>query len=72
MAHSLQLLANGDGPAFGAGSLSLLLFQFIHSSQKISAPVWLTADVHYAAAHYYDPTKAQFITLSLLGICMDP
>jgi alkaline phosphatase D len=22
--------------------------------------VWLTADVHYTAAHYYDPNKAQF------------
>jgi alkaline phosphatase D len=22
--------------------------------------VWLTADVHYTAAHYFDPTKAKF------------
>jgi alkaline phosphatase D len=22
--------------------------------------VWLTADVHYCAAHYYDPARAQF------------
>ena len=22
--------------------------------------MWLTADVHYAAAHYYNPDKAQF------------
>ena len=22
--------------------------------------VWLTADVHYCAAHYYDPAKAAF------------
>jgi alkaline phosphatase D len=22
--------------------------------------VWLTADVHYTAAHYYDPNRAQF------------
>jgi alkaline phosphatase D len=22
--------------------------------------VWLTADTHYTAAHFYDPTKAQF------------
>ena len=22
--------------------------------------VWLTADVHYTAAHYYNPDKAQF------------
>jgi len=22
--------------------------------------VWITADVHYCAAHYYDPARAQF------------
>jgi len=26
--------------------------------------VWLTADVHYCAAHYYDPSKAQFTDFS--------
>jgi alkaline phosphatase D len=26
----------------------------------VANTVWLTADVHYAAAHYYDPDKAQF------------
>ena len=31
------------------------------SSARISTNVvWLTADVHYCAAHYYDPAKAQF------------
>ena len=28
--------------------------------QKIRNVVWITADVHYCAAHYYDPAKAQF------------
>ena len=27
---------------------------------RIRNTVWLTADVHYTAAHYYDPNKAQF------------
>ncbi len=27
---------------------------------KIRNTVWLTADVHYTAAHYYDPSKAAF------------
>ncbi|TIL18780.1 MAG: alkaline phosphatase, partial [Mesorhizobium sp.] len=26
----------------------------------ITNTVWLTADVHYTAAHYYNPDKAQF------------
>ncbi len=25
---------------------------------KVKNIVWLTADVHYTAAHYYDPAKA--------------
>jgi alkaline phosphatase D len=28
--------------------------------QKVRNVVWLTADVHYCAAHYYDPAKAAF------------
>jgi alkaline phosphatase D len=28
--------------------------------EKISNTVWLTADVHYTAAHYYNPDKAAF------------
>jgi alkaline phosphatase D len=29
-------------------------------NNKIKNVVWITADVHYSAAHYYDPEKAQF------------
>lgn len=35
------------------------LLRFI-KNRNIKNVVWLTADVHYAAAHYYDPNKAQF------------
>ncbi|MBD2297006.1 alkaline phosphatase D family protein [Anabaena sphaerica FACHB-251] len=35
------------------------LLQFI-KRRNIKNVVWITADVHYAAAHYYDPNKAQF------------
>lgn len=35
------------------------ILRFI-KEHKIRNVVWLTADVHYAAAHYYDPRKAQF------------
>ena len=27
--------------------------------QKVRNTLWLTADVHYTAAHYYDPNKAK-------------
>ncbi|MGE0416617.1 MAG: alkaline phosphatase [Acetobacteraceae bacterium] len=35
------------------------LLSFI-KREKIANTVWLTADVHYTAAHYYDPDKAKF------------
>jgi alkaline phosphatase D len=52
-------LANGDGPALGRELELADLLRFIKQN-NIRNVVWLTADVHYAAAHYYDPGKAQF------------
>src|SRR5262249_49068987 len=51
--------ANGDGPPLGreleiAGLLSSL------KRDSVRNVVWFTADVHYTAAHYYDPRKARF------------
>jgi alkaline phosphatase D len=51
--------ANGDGPALGRELELADLLRFIKRA-NIKNVVWLTADVHYAAAHYYDPAKAQF------------
>ncbi|ABA22311.1 Twin-arginine translocation pathway signal [Trichormus variabilis ATCC 29413] len=51
--------ANGDGPALGRELELADLLRFI-KNRNIKNVVWLTADVHYAAAHYYDPNKAQF------------
>ncbi|WP_199320340.1 alkaline phosphatase [Leptolyngbya sp. FACHB-261] len=51
--------ANGDGPALGRELETADLLRFIKQN-NIRNVVWLTADVHYAAAHYYDPAKAQF------------
>ncbi|MCY2982159.1 MAG: alkaline phosphatase D family protein [Planctomycetota bacterium] len=51
--------ANGDGPALGRELEIADLLSFIKANQ-IKNTVWLTADVHYAASHYYDPSKAVF------------
>jgi len=54
-----EAVANGDGPPLGRE----LEFADLFSSMKrdrVRNVVWLTADVHYTAAHYYDPAKAQF------------
>ena len=54
-----EAVANGDGPALGREHEIAELFRNQYE-QKIRNVVWITADVHYAAAHYYDPAKAQF------------
>jgi len=51
--------ANGNGPALGRELEIAGLLRFIKNN-KIKNVVWVTADVHYSAAHYYDPEKAQF------------
>lgn len=51
--------ANGDGPALGRELEIAQLLGFMKRKQ-IKNTVWLTADVHYAASHYYDPEKAVF------------
>lgn len=54
-----EAVANGDGQPLGRELELKGLLQFIKKN-RIKNVVWLTADVHYCAAHYYDPTKAQF------------
>ncbi|MCV6584471.1 MAG: alkaline phosphatase D family protein [Marinibacterium sp.] len=55
-----EAVANGDsGPAKGRELEIADLLRFIKTA-GIDNTVWFTADVHYTAAHYYDPNKAQF------------
>ena len=52
-------VANGNnGPAAGRELELAGLFSFIKHNH-INNIVWLTADVHYAAAHYYHPANAK-------------
>jgi alkaline phosphatase D len=51
--------ANGSGPPLGRELELAGLLRFI-AQHRIDNVVWLTADVHYTAAHYYDPGKARF------------
>jgi alkaline phosphatase D len=51
--------ANGDGPPLGR-ELEIADLLRTMKRQRIHNVVWLTADVHYTAAHRYDPAKAQF------------
>lgn len=51
--------ANGDGPVLGREFEIADILSFI-KHQRVKNVVWFTADVHYCAAHYYDPSVAQF------------
>ncbi|HEY2134959.1 MAG TPA: alkaline phosphatase D family protein [Xanthobacteraceae bacterium] len=56
----VEAIAQGDdGPPRGRELEIADLLSFMKHA-GISNTVWLTADVHYSAAHHYDPGKAQF------------
>jgi alkaline phosphatase D len=54
-----EAFAQGDGPPRGRELEIAEILRFIKSA-GIANTVWLTADVHYAAAHFYNPDRAQF------------
>jgi alkaline phosphatase D len=51
--------SNGDGPPLGRELEIARLLSFIRKN-RVRNVVWLTTDLHYTAAHFYDPSKAQF------------
>lgn len=53
-------IANADaGPPLGRELEIAELLRFIQH-ERIRNVVWITGDVHYAAAHHYDPQRARF------------
>ena len=55
-----EAIANADGGAAKGREMEIAeLLRFIKTA-GIENTVWFTADVHYTAAHYYNPEKAQF------------
>jgi alkaline phosphatase D len=57
-----EAIANGeDGVPKGR---ELEMARLLRAIKAIRNVVWITADVHYCAAHYYDPAKAQFSDFS--------
>lgn len=51
--------ANGDGPPLGRELEIAALLSYL-KRERIRNLVWLTADVHYTAAHFYVPAKSRF------------
>lgn len=56
---NFDAFANGDGPALGRELEMAEMLRFIKRN-RIRNIIWITTDVHYCAAHFYDPAKAQF------------
>jgi alkaline phosphatase D len=54
-----EAIAQGNGPALGRELEIADLLHFIRHA-AVKNVVWLTADVHYTAAHHYDQNKAKF------------
>lgn len=56
---NFEAVANGNGPPLGRELEIADLLRFINRA-RIANVVWITADVHYTAAHHYDPARARF------------
>ncbi|MGR3493746.1 alkaline phosphatase D family protein [Citreimonas sp.] len=56
---NFENMANGDGPVLGREQDIADILSFIRAAD-IANTVWLTADVHYTAAHHYSPDRAVF------------
>ncbi|MFI5006932.1 MAG: alkaline phosphatase D family protein [Solirubrobacterales bacterium] len=54
-----EAVAQGNGPPLGREMEIADLLRFLRDLQ-VRNVVWLTGDVHYAAAHHYDPVRARF------------
>jgi len=54
-----EAVANGNGPVLGREFEIADLLSHLRR-EKVANVVWLTADVHYCAAHHYDPRRAVF------------
>lgn len=55
----LEGWANGDGPPLGRELELAALLRHLQR-ERVRNVIWLTADVHYAAAHHFDPARARF------------
>jgi alkaline phosphatase D len=55
-----EAIANGDSGAAKGRELEFVELLSYLKRRRVRNVVWLTADVHYCAAHYYDPAKAAF------------
>ena len=59
-ADAFEAMANGDnGDALGRELEIVELLRFVKQT-RLRNIVWITGDVHYCAAHHYDPARGRF------------
>jgi alkaline phosphatase D len=58
--RTYEAWANGEHGAPAGRELELARLLAFVKAQRIANVVWITADVHYAAAHHYAPDRAAF------------
>ena len=55
----VEAVAHSNGPVIGReGEIAELLSHL--RERRVDNVIWLTGDVHYAASHHYDPSRAAF------------
>jgi alkaline phosphatase D len=57
-----EAIANGEDGAPSGRELEMA--RLLRAIKAVKNVVWVTADVHYCAAHYYDPANALFTDFS--------
>ncbi|WP_157073365.1 alkaline phosphatase D family protein [Kribbia dieselivorans] len=57
---NIEAIAQGDNGAPKGREIEMAYLLSEIKRRKIRNVVWVTADVHYCAEHYYDPNKAAF------------
>lgn len=55
-----EAIANGESGAAKGRELEFAELLSYLKRRRVRNVVWLTADVHYCAAHYYNPARAAF------------
>jgi alkaline phosphatase D len=55
-----EAIANGDGGTALGRELEIADLLHHIKTQGIRNVVWITGDIHYCAAHHYDPARARF------------
>jgi alkaline phosphatase D len=55
-----EAVANGDGGPARGRELEIARLLGLLKQRRVRNVVWVTGDVHYCAAHHYDPARARF------------